>query len=395
MPWDTVTPMEKRLELVLLAESGEFTVTELCERFCVSRKTAYKWISRYHELGQSGLCDRSRAPKNRPHRTPDEIEKLIIFERRKHPTWGPKKIQSRLISKHGIEEPPAISTIGEILKRHGLSKRKKRRQGVYPSNRGELTNSERPNHVWCTDHKGWFLLQNDLRCIPLTITDLFSRYIIGIEADEFSTQKTAKAGFKKAFRQYGVPEIIRVDNGSPFASMGPGRLSKLSVWWMSLGISVEFTRPGCPQDNGSHERMHRTLKAECCQPSSINHHAQQQRFDRWRKTFNTERPHEALSMQIPAEVYHRSNMTMDQSIKTRLYDLGDETLKVSESGHIYLDGKNLHVGEALSGSEVALDRNPESGLIEVRYVNVKLGEYQQGQDEKRLRPTGYYASRAQ
>lgn len=392
MPWKTDTPMDNRLKFVLLAQSGEFTITELCERFKISRKTGYKWIERYQQEGRSGLTDRSSAPKQVHHRTPDEIEKVITAVRRKHPTWGPKKIHVILKSKHGIEKPPAVSTIGEILKRHGLSKRKKRRPGIFPANRGELTDSERPNHVWCTDHKGWFLLQNDLRCIPLTITDLYSRFIIGIEADEHSTQATAKAGFLKAFRANGLPEIIRVDNGSPFASMGPGRLSKLSVWWMSLGISVEFTRPGCPQDNGSHERMHRTMKAECCQPASANHRAQQQRFDRWRKTFNTERPHESLEMRVPNDLYHRSNLRLDQSIKSRLYELEDETLKVSDSGFVSLNGTTLHVGEALAGSEVALDRNPKSGLIEVRYVNVKLGEYKEGQSERRLRPIGYYKS---
>jgi transposase InsO family protein len=385
--------MEKRHQLVLLAKTGEFTVTELCKKFKVSRKTAHKWMNRFDGEGPAGLNDRSRAPKNLHHRTPDNIERIITAERRKHPTWGAKKLRVILERDHEIHSPPAVSTIGEILKRHGLSKPKRRRPGIYPPNRGKLTESERPNHVWCTDHKGWFLLGNELRCIPLTITDLYSRFIIGIEADETSTQLTAKTGFEKAFRKHGIPEIIRVDNGSPFASMGPGRLSKLSVWWMSHGISVEFTRPGSPQDNGSHERMHRTMKAECCRPGSVNHDAQQQRFDRWRKTFNTERPHEALSMRVPQEVYHRSNTTLNQSIKTRLYDLEDETLKVSESGFIYLDGKNLHVGEALSGSEVALDRNPATGLIEVRYVNVTLGEYREGQDEKRILPLGYYKSK--
>lgn len=196
----------------------------------------------------------------------------------------------------------------------------------------------------------------------------------------------------KAFRKYGLPEIIRVDNGSPFASMGPGRLSKLSVWWMSLGIQVEFTRPGSPQDNGSHERMHRTMKAECCQPPSRNHQAQQQRFDRWRKGFNTKRPHEGISMSYPSDLYHQSNLRLDQRIKARLYEINDETLKVSDSGIVSLDGSPIHVGEAFAGSEVAIDRDSDSGLIEVRYVNVKLGEIKHEDGCKRLRQVGFYQS---
>jgi len=382
--------MEKRYQLVLLAKAGEISITELCEKFEVSRKTAHKWIKRFEANGRSGLSDRSRSPKKSPHKTSDSVERLITVERRKHPTWGAKKIREVLRRKHKIQPPPAVSTVGEVLKRHGLSKRRRRRPAIYPANRGTLTVGERTNQVWATDHKGWFWLENDLRCIPLTITDLHSRYIIGIESDEHSTQAVAKKGFMKAFRKYGLPEIIRVDNGSPFASMGPGRLSKLSVWWMSLGISVEFTRPGSPQDNGSHERMHRTMKAECCQPPSTNHWAQQQRFDRWRKCFNEQRPHEALGMRVPSDVYRASNTRMDASIKTRLYEPEDDTLKVSSSGHVYLDGRNLHVGEALSGTEVALERNSKTGLIVVRYVNVKLGEYLSEQKEKRLHPIGYH-----
>ena len=285
-----------------------------------------------------------------------------------------------------------MSTIGEILKRHGLVKKRRNRGGIFPARHHELTEAQRPNHVWTVDHKGWFLLGNKSRCIPLTVTDLHSHFVIALEASEDSTQATTRRGFLKAFRAWGLPETIRVDNGSPFASMGPGRLSKLSVWWIGQGIRVEFTRPGKPQDNGSHERMHRTLKADCCKPPSCHHAAQQQRFDRWRKQFNEVRPHEAIRMRVPAEMYQPSNNRLDESIKNRLYYPGEETLQVTQSGHIYLEGRNLHVGEALAGSEVALDRG-KNGVIEVRYANVRLGEYKSGQKENRIRFPGHYTGK--
>lgn len=383
--------MEQRQQLAILAKTGEFTVTELSRRFGVSRRTAHKWIDRFEREGLDGLADRHRAPKNSPQKTANVIEEIITAERRLHPTWGPKKLHKLLTRDHGILVPPARSTIGEVLKRHGLSKPKRRRPGIYPAQRGTLTEPERPNHVWCTDHKGWFLLGDGIRCIPLTITDLHSRYVIGIEADETSTQATSQAGFVKAFRACGLPEIIRVDNGSPFASMGPGRLSKLSVWWMLHGISVEFTRPGCPQDNGSHERMHETLKAECCKPASANMRAQQKCFDNWREEFNTVRPHETLGMRVPNDVYRVSNKRLDERIKARLYEPGDEVLKVSSSGTIYLEGRNFHLGDALQNATVALDRDAENGLIAVRFANVKLGEYKMDQKDPRLMYPGYYA----
>lgn len=381
--------MDQREQLVVLASTGEYTVTELAARFGISLKTAHKWIGRYKAGGLSNLCDRSRAPRHSPQRTDKAVERLILKLKRRHPTWAGKKIRVILKRDHGVEKPPAVSTIGEILKRHGLVTRRRRRPGTYPAGNTNLTEAEQANQVWTVDHKGWFWLKNKERCIPLTVTDLHSHYIIALEADGDSTQASTKRGFKKAFRRYGLPEIIRVDNGSPFASMGPGRLSKLSVWWIGHGIRVEFTRPGKPQDNGSHERMHRTLKDECCTPPSIHHSAQQQRFDRWRKTFNEVRPHESLGQRVPADLYQPSNVRYDKNIKATLYHPDEETLPVSQSGFLYLDGRNLHVGEALAGSEVALDRT-KSGLITVRYTNVKLGEYRPGQKDKRLMYPGYY-----
>jgi putative transposase len=388
MPWKTELPMELRQRFVSLAESGHFTITELCEQFSISRKTGHKWILRYRDFGVSGLADRSRAPIHAPGRTAAEIERLIVTEKRLRPTWGPKKIHRILTTKHGIERPPAVSTVGDILKRNGLVKKRRRRGGAYSVERGDLTPATRNNHAWGVDYKGWFPLGDGNRCDPLTMTDLHSRYILCTKAVPQATQYWTKRAFRSAFKQYGLPEIIRVDNGSPFASISLGGLSKLSVWWIGLGIEVEYSRPGCPQDNGCHERMHRTMKAECCRPASPNRWAQQQRFDRWRKDFNQERPHESLSQRFPAELYQPSARRLDESIKNHLYDADIETRNVNTSGFVSIKGNAYLVGEAYAGVKVSLERCPDTGLIRFRYGNVKLGTLE-ASPNARLRPPAY------
>ena len=386
MPWKTETPMEQKHRFVALAESGHFTVSELCRELGISRKTGHKWLTRYRQQGTAGLEEKSRAPNRVPGKIEQEIERIIVSERRAHPRWGPKKIRQRLICRHGIKGPPSVSTIGAVLYRNGMVTPRRRRGGVFTVERGTLTSAQRPNHVWAVDFKGWFLLGNQQRCDPLTISDLYSRYVLRVEGLPQATTQWTQKSFKAAFRRYGLPEIIRVDNGAPFASMGPGGLSRLSVWWIGLGIDVEFTRPGCPQDKGCHERMHRTLKADCCQKPSINGAAQQQRFDRWRHEFNHERPHEMLGMQMPCECYQASNVRLNQRIKHRLYEVGDEIKRVSSSGFISLFGKNCFVGEAFAERDVALERDDKTGVIGVRYANVKLGDLADSPNA-RLQPT--------
>lgn len=374
MPWKNVSPMEQKQRFVSLAGSGHFTMTELCRDFGVSRKTGHKWVARHAEGGMKALEECSRAPKSVTCRTSEEVERLICTEKRLRSTWGPKKIQQILMTKHGLESPPAVSTVGEVLKRHGLVAERRRRGAVFKAERGDLTAPERSNHVLGVDFKGWFLTGDGKRCDPLTVTDLHSRFILKIDALEEARTSFAKAAFWALFRRQGIPEIIRVDNGTPFASQGPGGLSKLSVWWIGLGIEVQFSRPACPQDNGCHERMHRTLKAECCRPPSANGFAQQQRFDRWRKDFNEQRPHEALGMRTPADVYHPSAKRLDERVKPRLYPLGSEIRRVDSAGFIGLEGGRGYVGEAFVGVDVALERSETSDLILVRYANVRLGQ---------------------
>jgi transposase InsO family protein len=378
--------MDEKQRFVSLAGSGQFTMTDLSMQFGISRKTGHKWVLRHAEGGMRGLEEHSRAPKSVTSRTCDEVERLICGEKRLHPTWGPKKIRRLLQTKHGLETPPVISTVGEVLKRHGMVAERRRRGGVFKVDRGGLTAPERCNHVLGVDFKGWFRTGDGQRCDPLTVTDLYSRFLLKLEALEEARTAWTKAAFQALFRRQGLPEIIRVDNGAPFASQGPGGLSKLSVWWIGLGIEVQFSRPGCPQDNGSHERMHRTMKAECCKPPSVNGPAQQQRFDRWRKEFNEERPHEALGMRVPADVYHASARRLDERVKPRLYEPGIETLRVDGAGFIALNGGTSYVGESFKEVDVALERDESSGLILVRYANVRLGQLA-ASPNARLRPT--------
>ena len=377
--------MNQKQNFIQLALSDRYSITELCENHGISRKTGHKWLKRFEQFGEAGLSEMSRAPKTAPRRTPDFIQRLIVAERERHSTWGPKKIRQRLKVVHGIEKPPAVSTVGEILKRHGLV-RSRRRRGCFDVARGALTKAQRPNHVFGVDFKGWFRIGNDERCDPLTISDLFSRFIIRIDALPGQFLKPTKKSFESAFQRYGLPEIIRVDNGAPFASMGPGGLSQLSVWWMSLGIRVEFSRPGCPQDNGCHERMHRTMKAECCGKKSRTMSGQQQRMNRWRQEFNEERPHEAIGLRVPADVYQSSSRRLNREIKSNLYELGVKTKPVSQSGFISWAGNACFVGEAFRGQEVALERCKKSGLMLVRYGNVQLGSLR-SKPGARLQPT--------
>ena len=394
MPWNNTPTTEQRLQFVTLANTDRYTISELCLEFGISRKCGHKWLERFAAGGAKALQDASRAPHSVPLRTSEMIERLVVGERRLHPTWGPKKLHAVLERKHGIEAPPAVSTLGEILKRHGMIQARRRRPGAFDVQRGDLTEALRPNQVWATDFKGWFYTLDQERCDPLTVTDLFSRYVIGVQALPQATQAWTRLGFTNLFRTHGLPEIIRVDNGSPFGSIGPGGLSKLSVWWISLGIDVEFIKPASPQENGSHERMHGTLKAECCVPASANGVAQQKRFDRWRKEFNTERPHEALGQRVPADVYHKSAVRLDDAIAVELYGPQEQTHPVSENGHVSWQGRAWHVGDAFAGQGVVFEPRENPSVVGVRFANLVLGEIGGECRYGRIRPTEFAKRRS-
>ncbi len=372
MPWKNVTYMEEITRFVMLAQTDRFTITDLCEQFGISRKTGYKHLERYALQGLKGLQPRSHRPHSSPQRTDAAVEELILAERRLHRTWGPKKLQHVLQRKHGLETPPVQSTIGEILRRHGLSVHRRRSPGAYQACNDGLTEPTQSNHVWTVDFKGWFTLGNGQRCDPLTVCDRYSRYLLCCRARPNQQFKGTLHSFQGLMRQDGLPEIIRVDLGVPFASVGLGRFSCLSLWWIEQGIAVEFTGPAAPQENGSHERMHRDLKAEATQPPSVNLAAQQRRFERWRYTYNHERPHESLGQQCPAEFYQPSARRLNEHDKPIVYPAGVEVKLASTSGHLAHEGHNYHLGEAFAHKRVGLRLNRE-GQTELYFANVLLG----------------------
>lgn len=372
MPWKITDAMTEKERFAVLARTGRFTISELCRDFGISRKTGHKYLLRYESEGRAGLQERSRRPKTCPSATVESVEKLILAERKKHPTWGPKKIRDLLLKVHGIERPPHESTIGLVLSRHGLSRKRKRRPGVHRVRPEHLTEPTRPNEVWTFDFKGWFLLQNGQRCDPLTVCDRFSRYIVGCRACPNQQFKNTLRSVKHLMRLYGLPEVIRVDNGTPFASGALGGLSQLSVWWIENGIRVEFIAPASPQQNGSHERMHKDLKAESAKRPSRNLSAQQKSFDRWRKTYNHDRPHESLDMLRPAEIYRPSQRRLGEMDNKIRYPDGFQIKRVSQSGHLKHQGRSFHVGEIFWGCRVGLIEN-EHGVTELHYANLHLG----------------------
>lgn len=384
MAWKEVLVMEERGGFVLLAEKHQQSFSSLCIEYGISRKTGYKWVARHKKYGLRSLQELSRRPMSCPHKTPLKIEKLILQERRKHKTWGPKKLRDLLIKKHNIATPPAESTIGEILKRNGVPLRKRRKRGVFRLPLQDLTLPVAANDVWTVDFKGWFRTQDGERCDPLTVMDLHSRYLLCAKLLNGQTQRSTKPAFKDLFKRYGVPRVIRVDNGSPFASVGIGRLSALSVWWTHLGIRVEFTKPGSPQENGAHERMHGTMKAEVTKPPSVNKSAQQQRINRWRKEYNEDRPHEGINMQRPAQKYQRSPRHFTGKIKPLRYARPIQPIQVSSSGFIYRNGSACFIGDALSGSRLGLKRL-DAGVYEVYFADRLLGELHDAAPD-RLRP---------
>jgi len=381
--------MEEIIRFVMLAQSAHFTVTELCEQFGISRKTGYKHLERYAAGGLKGLQVRSHRPHQFPQRTDTAVEALILAERRLHRTWGPKKLHKVLEVKHGIESPPARSTIGEILRRHGVSMRHRRKPGAYVALNEGLTVPTRPNHVWTVDFKGWFLLGNGQRCDPLTVCDRYSHYLLACRAQPNQQFKGTLQTFKALMRQAGVPEVIRVDHGTPFASIGLGRLSSLSIWWIEQGIAVEFTRLASPQDNGSHERMHRDLKAEAINPPSVNAAAQQRRFERWQHTYNHDRPHESLNQQRPVEFYQPSSRRLNEHDKPLVYPVDFEVKRISVSGFLAHAGESYHVGEAFAHKRVGLHLN-SNGQTELHFANVHLGNLTHG-SAGRFRPAAYIA----
>ena len=379
MPWKQTEPMTEKERFCVLAQSGRFTVVELCAEFGISRKTGHKYLKRYRNAGREGLHEHSRRPKSSPNATVKSVEALILKERRRRPTRGPKKIRDLLIKKHGISMPPHESTIALTLRRHGLSQKPKRKVGVHRVRPEHLTEPTRPNEVWTVDFKGWFTLRDGQRCDPLTVCDRYSRYIIGCYACATQQFRSTLRVFKKLMRHHGLPDVIRVDNGTPFASNALGGLSQLSIWWIEQGIQVEFMTPASPQENGSHERMHRDLKAEATKPASKNLRAQKKRLERWRNDYNHERPHESLDMLRPAQIYRKSARRLGEKYKMR-YPEGHQPKRVSGAGFIAHGGDSFYLSEIFSGCLVSVFENAD-GVCELHYANLHIGNLEYNFDD--------------
>jgi transposase InsO family protein len=365
------------MELMARFRRGE-ALAELCREYGVSRKTGNKFKKRFEQVGIAGLQDQSRAPKIIPHKTPAELVELIVKHRMQHPTWGPKKLKNTLETTLG-RLLPAPSTIGDILTEHELITPRRRRQRHKPTATG-LRAVSAPNDTWCIDYKGQFRLGDGTYCYPLTITDQFSRFIVCCEGMGAISDEAAREECLEIFCTFGLPNVMRSDNGVPFASTGLAGLTKLSVLWLRLGIHLERIRPASPQENGRHERMHRTLKQETTRPARSNLLQQQERFDAFVEEFNNQRPHEALDMKRPAEVYASSQRRCPTTLPELDYRGHDDIRLVTAEGLVNLRGrKQVHLTRALAGEYVGLreDDQIEDRWL-VTFANLDLGHVEPG-----------------
>ena len=370
MPWKEYSVMDERLRFVARLLEGE-TMTDVCRAFGISRKTGYKLFARYKEDGPVALADRSRRPVRYANQLPEQIETLIVRSKREKPHWGARKIRELLVRRlAGDTRIPATSTIHAVLDRHGLVRRMGRKrckaQGTL------LSAGSEPNELWCADFKGEFKLGNGNYCYPLTVTDHASRYILMCEAHDSTRENPVIAAFERLFTERGLPAAIRSDNGVPFASPnGLFNLSKLAVWWLRLGIAIERIKPGHPQQNGRHERMHLTLKQEAARPPAMNPIQQQERFEAFINEFNTERPHEALAMKTPATRYTPSLRTY-AGLPAIEYPLHDRDLMITACGRICMHKKKIMISTVLAGQSVGI-KEVDDAIWLVSFMTYDLG----------------------
>ena len=353
MPWIQTDPVNERMKFFAAMQQGDLSMVDACRRFGISRKTGYKILHRVKDVGPDGLRDQPRAPHTHPNQTSAEVERAILCVRKTYPTWGSKKILAKLERGHPGAAWPARSTIDEILKRAGLVPPRKRRMRRHPSAPPHV-DAQRPNEVWSMDYKGWFRVGDGTRCDPLTINDAYSRASLVCRAMVSPKTGDVKQRLEEAFWQFGLPRAILSDNGTPFASGGIGGLSRLSVWLLRLGVRSLRIEPGKPAQNGKHERFHETLKAETAMPPRATIGAQQAAFSRFQTIYNEERPHEALGMKVPAELYDFSPRRMPDKLPEHSYASDMELRRVRTDGSIKWAGKMLFVGEALEGEVVGL-----------------------------------------
>jgi putative transposase len=352
MPWQECRKVDERQRFIRRLLDGE-RMAGLCREFGISRQTGYKIYARFKDCGLQGLTDRSRRPYRQANQLPFQIEAVIVQLRREHPSWGAPKIREKIKRLHLGISLPAISTVHAVLDRYGLVTRGRRRNHYKAEGTG-LSRPDHPNDLWCTDYKGEFMLADLRYCYPLTITDFASRYLLCCEALETTKESYAFTVFERAFKDFGLPRAIRSDNGVPFASNSAFfGLSKLSVWWLRLGIDIERIRPGNPQQNGRHERMHLTLKKEATKPPGKNFLQQQAKFDAFIHDYNHERPHQALNMQYPAELYTPSPRAYT-GLPELSYPFHDMTITVTQCGRLCFGRRKINLSGVFAGQNVGV-----------------------------------------
>ena len=369
MPWKECKPMDERLRFVARLLEGE-KMAPLCREFGISRVTGYKIFNRYKSCGLDALYDRSRAPYRQANKLPFQIGRSILGIKREHPSWGAPKIRAKLVKTLPMVKPPAVSTIHAVLDRHGLVRRRKRRR--HKAEGTPLCAAQEPNGLWCADYKGEFMLGNRQYCYPLTITDYRSRYLLACEGLASTRYELAFSVFERAFKDFGLPRAIRTDNGAPFAAPNAlFGLSRLAVWWLRLGIDIQRIKPGHPQQNGRHERMHLTLKHEATKPASFNFLQQQERFDHFTGVYNNERPHQALGGAYPGEVYTPSARTYTPPPDPE-YPFHDRTVRVTRCGRICIGKRKISLSNVFAGQLVGI-REVEEEIWLVSFLDYDLG----------------------
>lgn len=383
MPFRELGRLEQRVTMLCDYDSGAFSVAELCRDYGISRQTFYELLRRRGSGIGDWFVDRSHAPLGCPHRTAAEVAEAVIAAKRRFPRFGPKKVRAWLERDRPGLRWPAASTIGDILKREGLVEPRGRRRRALEQGRADLA-APAPHDEWACDFKGWFRTRDGRRCDPLTITDTASRYLIEVRIAEPSVDGVRPV-FERAFAEHGLPAAIRCDNGPPFGSAGAAGLTRLSVWWRKLGIHPHFIRPGSPQDNGRHERMHRTLKAQTARPPSASLAEQQHRFDAFRAHFNHERPHEALGQLPPADLWTASPRPMPGRLLTPWYDADHQVRQVRTSGEIKWKNQLLFVSQPLAGETVGLLPR-EDGSHLVWFFDIALGVIDRSGQFRRFAP---------
>jgi putative transposase len=371
MPWRQTSPMDQKTQFIADDLRDRLSMTELCELYSVSRKTGYNWVDRYLTYGPQGLEERSRRPSTSPRHTPDYVVAAILEARQRHPSWGAKKLVSILSTRHPRWPWPARSTVCDILQRHGLVPKKRKRRSIgHPGK--PISHIGAPNDVWSADFKGHFKTGDGRYCDPLTITDGDSRFLLSCQALSSTSVAEAKPVFTRVFKEFGLPQRIRTDNGVPFATNTLARLSQLSAWWVRLGILPEFIEPGKPQQNGRHERMHRTLKADTTRPPGATLRAQQRKFNHFREEFNQARPHEALDMRTPAACYDPSSRKIPTKLPPLEYPDRFEVRDVSANGGIRWNHPWVNVSHVCVGADVGLE-DIDEGVWNVYFGPLKLG----------------------